>query len=352
MSLEQQITQALSSVMDEDFKQDIVSLEFVKSIEIDNERVMIEIELDTPASPTKEFIRHQIHTVLKPLIGKLTLQLKMSFKVKPIHDLQGRLQVPGVSHVILIGSGKGGVGKSTLSVNLAAALSKAGAKVGLLDADIYGPSAPILLKPEEGVSTNEDQTISPAVACGIRYMSMGFLAQKDAPLIWRGPMAHKAIQQCLFDTKWGDLDYLLVDLPPGTGDVHLTLAQTVRVSGAVIISTPQDLGLTISKKTLRMFEKTDVPILGMIENMSFFVCDHCNEKHYIFGDVSVESDALALGVPFFGQIGINSQLVKQTKTGIPVVMSEPNSEISKLFHSIAGQIAKRISITYYQPTAA
>lgn len=352
MPLNDDIKKALSSVQDPDFVQDIVSLDFVKDIRINPDNVTIHIELDTPVNPSKNLIEQKTREALSDVIGNLELNIEFTAKVKPIQDLQGRLQIPEVSHVILVGSGKGGVGKSTVAVNLAASLAKAGAKVGLLDADIYGPSAPILLKPEKNVTTNADQTISPAEACGIRYMSMGFLAQNDAPLIWRGPMAHKAVQQCMFDTKWGCLDYLLIDLPPGTGDVHLTIAQTVRVSGAVIVSTPQDLGLTISKKTLRMFEKTDVPILGMIENMSYFICDHCNEKHHLFGDVSVESDAAEMGVPFLGRIGINSDLVRQTKTGVPICGSEPDSGISRDFHSIASKIAKRISVMYHQPAAA
>src|SRR3954465_11482980 len=230
----------------------------------------------------------------------------------------------GVRNIVAVGSGKGGVGKSTIAVNIAAALASEGARVGLLDGDIYGPTTPIMLGLETAPKSVGNRMI-PQEAAGLKFISMGLLVKSDQPLISRGPMAHIDFQQCLFDTDWGELDYLIVDLPPGTGDVHLTLAQAVPLTGAVIVSTPQDVGLRISMKTLRMFQQTRVPILGIVENMSYYICPHCNSRDQIFGQGGGSRAAQELGIPFFGEVPLDVAIRKQADIGSPIVVAMPDA---------------------------
>jgi ATP-binding protein involved in chromosome partitioning len=231
-------------------------------------------------------------------------------------------------------------------VNIAAALAMDGAAVGLLDGDIYGPTMPIMLGIEEPPRSVGPRMI-PQQSSGLKFMSMGLLVKSDQPLIWRGPMAHRALQQCLFDVDWGDLDYLIVDLPPGTGDVHLTLAQQVPLSGAVIVSTPQDVGLRISVKTLRMFQQTKVPILGIVENMSYYICPHCDSRDHIFGEGGARRAALEMQIPFFGEVPLDLAIRTQSDIGSPIVVAQPESASAQVLREIARQMAAQVSIRNY-----
>ncbi len=255
-----------------------------------------------------------------------------------------RRRVPSVKHLIAVGSGKGGVGKSTVSANLALALSSMGYKVGLLDADIYGPSIPTLLGLRgERVSVDENNRIIPLEKYGIKVLSIGFLLpSEDTPIIWRGPMLMKALTQFLFDVKWGELDILLLDLPPGTGDVQLTLAQNVEISGAVVVTTPQDVALADVRKATAMFREVDIPILGIIENMAYFVCPESEKKYYIFGKGKVLEFAASYGLQVLGSIPIDPQVAERSDMGFPIVKSEPHSEVSKAFLSIAKLISDKL----------
>jgi ATP-binding protein involved in chromosome partitioning len=254
----------------------------------------------------------------------------------------------GVRNIVAVGSGKGGVGKSTMAVNIAASLGLAGARVGLLDGDIYGPTTPIMLGVDLPPKSVGNRMI-PQEAAGLKFISMGLLVKSEQPLIWRGPMAHKALQQCLFDVDWGELDYLVVDLPPGTGDVHLTLAQAVPLTGAVIVSTPQDVGLRISMKTLRMFQQTRVPILGIVENMSYYICPHCNSRDHIFGHGGGRRAAEQLGIPFFGEVPLDLAIRTQSDIGVPIVRSHPDAPSARVLREIAEKVAAQISIRSYEP---
>jgi ATP-binding protein involved in chromosome partitioning len=253
----------------------------------------------------------------------------------------------GVRNIVAVGSGKGGVGKSTIAVNIAAALASEGARVGLLDGDIYGPTTPIMLGLETPPKSIGNRMI-PQDAGGLKFISMGLLVKSDQPLIWRGPMAHKALQQCLFDVDWGELDYLMVDLPPGTGDVHLTLAQAVPLTGAVIVSTPQDVGLRISMKTLRMFQQTRVPILGIVENMSYYICPHCNSQDYIFGQGGGSRAAEQLGIPFLGEVPLDLAIRTQSDIGQPIVIARPDAPSARTLRSIAEKVAAQVSIRNFE----
>ena len=255
--------------------------------------------------------------------------------------------IKGIRNFVLVASGKGGVGKSTVAANLAVGMAQAGSKVGLLDADIYGPTIPLLMGPDAQIDVLPDNSILPAKAHGIQFVSMGFMAPGDKPLIWRGPMAHHALQQTLFQTKWGDLDYLFIDLPPGTGDVHLTLVQSLSLTGAVLVSTPQDVGLTISLKTYQMFKTTNVRILGLIENMSTHICSHCGGREDIFGHGKVEEAAKRLHIPFLGDIPLDQRIREKGDEGVPIVLDQ-NSPVSTSYKSIVGKLASQVSIASFE----
>ncbi|OLD42000.1 MAG: hypothetical protein AUI83_20020, partial [Armatimonadetes bacterium 13_1_40CM_3_65_7] len=292
---EDQILSALKQVQDPDLRKDIVSLGFIRNLKIDGGKVSFDLNLTTPACPVKDQMRDEAVRLVKGLPGVQNVEVKMTSEVRSMPQLD-RSALKGVRNIVAVGSGKGGVGKSTIAVNIAASLAACGARVGLLDGDIYGPTTPIMLGLDSPPKSVGNRMI-PQEAAGLKFISMGLLVKSEQPLIWRGPMAHKALQQCLFDVEWGELDYLMVDLPPGTGDVHLTLAQAVPLTGAVIVTTPQDVGLRISMKTLRMFQQTRVAILGIVENMSYYVCPHCNSQDYIFGHGGGRRAAEQLGLP-------------------------------------------------------
>ena len=347
MITEQDVLNALRRIEDPDLHRDIVSLGFVKNLSIEGNRVHFDLNLTTPACPVRDRLQEDAKNAVAALPDVKDVSVKMTAEVRRTID-QDKEKIKGVKNFIAVASGKGGVGKSTVAINLAVAMAQTGAAVGLLDADIYGPSIPIMMGKEGSIDVGPGNEIIPAQAHGVKYMSMGFMAPGDKPLIWRGPMAHHALQQSLFQTRWGELDYLFVDLPPGTGDVHLTLVQSTPVTGAVLVSTPQDVGLTISLKTFRMFQTTNVRILGLVENMSYYVCSHCGERDDIFGHGGAEEAAKRLSIPFLGGIPLDARIREQGDLGRPIVASDPDSPVAKQYKDIAARLAQQISIAGFQ----
>jgi len=338
----EQVLDALKSVMDPDLKKDVVSLGFIKELQIEGGRVSFIMELTTPACPLKEQLKTAAEQAVRGIAGVSEVQVEVSSKVST-HRVQMEEEIlPGVRNIIAIASGKGGVGKSTVCVSLAVALARTGARVGLLDTDIYGPSIPIMMGVKEQPELKEQKLI-PIIRYGVKLMSIGFLISEDTPLIWRGPMVMKAVEQLLMDVDWGELDYLMIDLPPGTGDVQLTLAQKVPMTGVVIVTTPQDVALLDVVRGISMFKKLNVPILGIIENMSFFQCPHCGERTEIFSHGGGEAASKNLEVPFLGEVPIDLKTRIGGDTGRPVVIEDPESVQSKIFMKIAEQMAARIS---------
>src|SRR5215510_6113157 len=343
---EDKILSALKQVQDPDLRKDIVSLGFIRNLKIDSGKVSFDLNLTTPACPVKDQMRDEAIALVRGLPGVDHVEVKMTSEVRQNSQMD-RTALKGVKNLVAVGSGKGGVGKSTIAVNIAAALAAEGAAVGLLDGDIYGPTTPIMLGIDQAPKSVGNR-ITPQEAAGLRFMSMGLLVKADQPLIWRGPMAHKALQQCLFDTNWSELDYLVVDLPPGTGDVHLTLAQAVPLTGAVIVSTPQDVGLQISMKTLRMFQQTRVPILGIVENMSYYICPHCNSQDYIFGHGGGSRAAEQLGIPFLSEVPLDLAIRTQSDIGQPIVIAQPDAPSARTLRSIAERVAAQVSIHNFE----
>src|SRR2546423_1918759 len=330
---EEQVLGVLKRVQDPDLHKDIVSLGFIRNLKIESGKVSFDLNLTTPACPVKDQMRDQAVALVKGLPGVENVEVKMTSEVRGMPQLD-KSSLKGVRTIVAVGSGKGGVGKSTIAVNIAAALASEGARVGLLDGDIYGPTTPIMLGLETPPKSIGNRMI-PQESSGLKFISMGLLVKSDQPLIWRGPMAHKALQQCLFDVDWGELDYLIVDLPPGTGDVHLTLAQAVPLTGAVIVSTPQDVGLRISMKTLKMFQQTRVPILGIVENMSYYVCPHCNSQDHIFGHGGSRQAAEELGLPVLGEAPLVIASRTQSHIRNPIVIPQPDAPSAKTLLQIA-----------------
>ncbi len=336
------VLSALRVVMDPDLKQDVVSLGFIKELNIEGGRVSFILELTTPACPLKEQLKASAENAVKGINGVSEVNVEVTSKVAS-HRMEGNEEVlPGVKNIIAIASGKGGVGKSTVCVGLATALAATGARVGLLDTDIYGPSIPIMMGVKEQPQL-KDQKLIPIEKYGIRLMSLGFLISEDTPLIWRGPMVMKAVEQLITDVAWGELDYLLMDLPPGTGDVQLTLAQKVPLTGAVIVTTPQDVALLDVVRGISMFKKLNVPILGIIENMSYFACPHCGEKTEIFSHGGGETASKKWEVPFLGEIPLDLKTRVGGDAGRPVLIEAPESQQSKIFIEIAEKLAAGIS---------
>jgi ATP-binding protein involved in chromosome partitioning len=343
---DEQVLGVLKRVQDPDLHKDIVSLGFIRNLKIEAGKVSFDMNLTTPACPVKDQMRDEATALVKGLPGVENVEIKMTSEVRQTPQLD-KTALSGVRNIVAVGSGKGGVGKSTVAVNIAASLALAGARVGLLDGDIYGPTTPIMLGIDTAPKSVGNRMI-PQEASGLKFMSMGLLVKSDQPLIWRGPMAHKALQQCLFDVDWGELDYLIVDLPPGTGDVHLTLAQAVPLTGAVIVSTPQDVGLRISMKTLRMFQQTRVPILGIVENMSYYICPHCNSKDPIFGQGGGSRAAEQLGIPFLGEVPLDIAIRTQSDIGKPIVIAQPDAPSARTLRAIAERVAAQVSIRSFE----
>lgn len=342
---EQEVLKALSAIKDPDLGKDIVSLGFIRGLRIEDGAVSFDINLTTPACPVKDQLKEDARTAVAQLEGVKNVSVNMTAEVRQ-HAGLDKSALSGVRNIVAVGSGKGGVGKSTVATNIAAGLARAGAAVGLLDADIYGPSIPIMM----GLRTppgNINNRIAPLERHGIKFISMGLFVPGDKPLIWRGPMAHKALQQTLLETEWGTLDYLIVDLPPGTGDVHLTLVQSVPVTGAVIVSTPQDVGLQISMKTLRMLQQTNVPILGLVENMSYHICTHCGHREHLFGHGATRAASEQLALPFLGEIPLDIRIREHSDSGTPIIVAEPDSPSGMAYKSILENLARQVSIQNY-----
>ena len=340
---EKEILAALSKIQDPDLNKDIVTLGFVQNIKIDNSSVSLDIVLTTPACPVKDQMRDEATKLLTELPGVSKVDINMTSKVTQGTSHVRENFIPQVKNAIAISSGKGGVGKSTVSATIAVALTQMGAKVGLMDADIYGPNIPIIMGTETAPK-QEGGKLIPAESHGVKMISMGYLVPEDQAIVWRGPMIHGAIQQFLRDVAWGELDYLLVDLPPGTGDAQLSISQLVPLTGAVIVTTPQAVALHDSRKGLAMFQKVNVPLLGIIENMSYFACPHCNERTEIFSHGGGRKAAGQLKIPFLGEIPIDPSVREGGDKGVPVLISQPDSKISDAFRMIAKAVAAQISI--------
>jgi ATP-binding protein involved in chromosome partitioning len=345
------VLEALKVVRDPDLNRDIVSLGFVKDLRIDGGRVAFTIELTTPACPVKDQMRDQARAAVMRVPGVTTVDVQMTAQVREAAAPDaGRQPLPGVKNVIAVGAGKGGVGKTTLSVNLAIALAKCGSKVGMIDGDIYGPNVPIMLGVKTQLMT-DGQKIIPAEKYGLQVISMGFLTSDDAPIIWRGPMLHGALQQFFREVRWLDLDYLVIDMPPGTGDVALSLSQTVPVAGAIVVTTPQQVSLADTRRAIAMYKKLNIPPLGLIENMSYFVCPDCAHESDIFGRGGGEQLAADLHVPFLGRIPIYQPIREGGDSGVPLMISEPESPAARAFMAAAERLAAQVSIaSYSRPT--
>lgn len=347
---EQAVLDALSNITDPDLRKDIVSLGFIKDLEINGNDVSFRIVLTTPACPVKEVFEDDAKRLVGAIEGVENVKVIMDAEVPKGRGVAGNMALPNVKNIIAVSSGKGGVGKSTVAVNLAVALAQNGAKVGLMDADVYGPNVPLML----GVELKQPQVFNnqliPLEAYGIRLISMALLAPADKPMILRGPMLHGVVRQFLTDVNWGNLDYLIVDMPPGTGDVQLSLAQLVPVQGAVLVTTPQTVSIADVRRALKMFETVSVPVLGIIENMSYFVPPDMPEKRYnIFGEGGGKKLADEYNVPFLGEIPLGMEVRESGDKGIPVVVAQPDSPQSKAINAIAEEVARQVSIEAMKP---
>lgn len=353
----EQVLEALKEIRDPDLQKDIVSLGFVQDVEIKEGSVSLSIQLTTPACPVKDQMKAQAEHILRDL-GATSTDVRMTAHVVGAQGDRRSSIMPGVRNTVAVASGKGGVGKSTVAVNLAVALAMDGSKVGLVDADIYGPSAPLMFglageRPLVYVDEHGERRLEPLMAYNVKIMSIGFLIDPDQPVIWRGPMAAGALKQFLSDVDWGELDYLIFDMPPGTGDIQLTLTQTLPLTGAVIVTTPQDIALEDARKGLRMFERVQVPVLGIIENMSYFVAPDTGARYDIFATGGGQRAAGEMNVPFLGEIPLTIPTRVGGDEGKPVVAGAPESDQARTIRDIARQMAAQVSIvTMESPGAA
>jgi ATP-binding protein involved in chromosome partitioning len=342
------VLEALKKVQDPEIHRDIVSLGMVKDLQIEDGKVAFTVELTTPACPLREKIQDDCRKVLAGIEGIKNLDISFGAQVRGSKSGAGQTDLlPTVKNVVLVAAGKGGVGKSTVAVNLATALKMHGAATGLLDADIYGPSIPILMgvrdEPKK-IAVNGGFKLAPPIAHNLPVMSIGFFLEPDQAVIWRGPMLGKALQQLMADVQWGDLDYLVVDMPPGTGDVQITFSQQLKVSGAVLVATPQDVALADVVRAKSMFDKVMIPIVGIIENMSYFICDGCGKRHEIFSSGGAERAAERFKIPFLGEVPIIPSIREWGDKGVPILVKDPKSEVSKVFLEIAAKLAGQLSI--------
>ncbi|MCK0505517.1 iron-sulfur cluster carrier protein ApbC [Aromatoleum anaerobium] len=346
MSLTQEsVTEALKGVIDPNTGKDFVSTRCVRNVSISGSDVRVELELGYPAKTQHESIREMLAAAIATIPGAGRVTIDVHSKVVAHAVQQGVKLLPGVKNIIAVASGKGGVGKSTTAVNLALALTAEGATVGLLDADIYGPSQPHMLGiGDQRPESLDGKTMEPLQAHGLQVMSIGFLVDVETPMVWRGPMATQALNQLLKETNWKDLDYLVIDMPPGTGDIQLTLSQSVPLTGAVIVTTPQDIALLDARKGLKMFEKVGVPIIGVVENMSIHICSNCGHEEAIFGTRGGERLCADYNVPFLGALPLDLQIRQETDGGAPTVVSDPEGRIAELYKGIARKVAARVAV--------
>ncbi len=340
-----QVLEKLSTVIDPDLKKDIVSMGMIKDLELDDGNLKFTLELTTPACPFNVEIEDDVRKAIGEIQDLKNFDMNVTAKVMEGRSLDEDTGMATVKNVIGVASGKGGVGKSTVSLNLALALSQAGAKVGLLDADIYGPSIPLMLGLKEGYMEVEENKLQPADSNGMKVVSFGFFAeQAHQAAIYRGPIISGILKQFLVDTNWSDLDYLIVDLPPGTGDIPLTLAQTIPITGILVVTTPQDVASNVAVKAIGMFEKLNVPILGVVENMSHFVCPNCTEKHHVFGTGGAKKISEKFDMPFLGEIPLAPGIMSGSDSGKPIMISSPDSPSARAFRDSAKNIAAQCSI--------
>lgn len=340
-----QILEKLSTVIDPDLKKDIVSMGMIKDLELNDGNLKFTLELTTPACPFNVEIEDDVRKAIGEIKELKNFDMKVTAKVMEGRSLEADSTMASVKNIIGVASGKGGVGKSTVSLNLALALSQTGAKVGLLDADIYGPSIPLMLGMKSGHMEVEDNKLQPADSDGLKVVSFGFFAdQSNQAAIYRGPIISGILKQFLVDTNWSDLDYLIVDLPPGTGDIPLTLAQTIPITGILVVTTPQDVASNVAVKAVSMFQKLNVPIIGVIENMSYFLCPTCNEKHYIFGEGGGMKISDQFKMPFLGEIPLNSGIMSGSDLGKPIMITNPDSPSAQAFRASAKNVAAQCSI--------
>ncbi|HWD21883.1 MAG TPA: iron-sulfur cluster carrier protein ApbC [Burkholderiales bacterium] len=343
MSLtEPQVQEALRKLVDPNTGKDFIAARSVRNLKLAGDEVSLDIELGYPGRSQFEPIRRQVLQALKEA-GAAKATVKVSSKVVAHAVQRGVKLLPGIKNIIAVASGKGGVGKSTTAVNLALALSAEGATVGVLDADIYGPSQPMMLGITGRPESKDGKHLEPLEGHGLQAISIGFLIDIDTPMVWRGPMVTQALEQLLKDTSWRDLDYLVVDLPPGTGDIQLTLAQKVPVTGAVIVTTPQDIALIDARKGLKMFEKVGIPILGVVENMSFHVCPKCGHQSHIFGTGGAERMCRDYGTELLGQLPLDEAIRSQADSGKPSVVSDPDGPVAEIYRRIARRCAVKIA---------
>ncbi|MBC3872934.1 iron-sulfur cluster carrier protein ApbC [Undibacterium flavidum] len=339
----EQIKTILSSVIDPNTGKDFISTKSIKNIQIQAGIVSLDVELAYPAKSQFELVAGLIKKALSGLTGVQQVQVNVCSKIVAHAVQRGIKLMPNVKNIIAVASGKGGVGKSTTAVNLALALSAEGASVGLLDADIYGPSQPMMMGIEGRPESADGKTMEPLENYGVQVSSIGFMIDPDSPMVWRGPMVTQALQQLLELTNWRDLDYLIVDMPPGTGDIQLTLSQKVPVTGAVIVTTPQDIALLDARKGLKMFEKVGIPILGIVENMSTHVCSNCGHTEAIFGAGGGEKMCAEYGVEFLGGLPLTMAIREQADSGKPTVVADPDGQIATIYKDIARKVAIKVA---------
>lgn len=346
---EEVVLNSLRQIVDPDLRKDIVKLGFVRDLKIDGGSVSFRIVLTTPACPVREQMEEQAREIVGSLEGVTNVNVTMDAEVPQGRGVANNVAIPGVKNIIAVSSGKGGVGKSTVAVNLAVSLAQNGARVGLMDADVYGPNVPMML----GIGYDQPEVVNgqlkPIEAHGIKMISMAVLVPPDKPMILRGPMLHGVVRQFLTDVNWGELDYLIVDMPPGTGDVQLSLAQLVPVQGAVVVTTPQEVSLADVRRAVKMFEQVNIPVLGVIENMSYFIAPDTGNRYEIFGKGGGQKLAGEYGLNFLGEVPLGMEVREGGDKGVPVVVSAPDSPQSAAFRKVAEEVARQVSIEAMKP---
>jgi ATP-binding protein involved in chromosome partitioning len=348
LSLES-VLDVLKPVQDPELRRSLVELNMIRNIQIDGSQVSFTLVLTTPACPLREFIVEDCQRAVKTLPGVETVDVTVTAETPQQKSLPDRTGVPGVKNILAVSSGKGGVGKTTVAVNIAVSLAQAGAKVGMIDADIYGPNAPMMLGLEGAQMMvqpgGQGEVLEPAFNHGVKLVSMGFLIDKDQPVIWRGPMLNGVIRQFLYQVNWGELDYLIVDMPPGTGDAQLTLAQAVPLAGVVIVTTPQSVALADARRGLKMFQQLGVGVLGIVENMSYFVPPDLPDRQYdLFGSKGGETTAQELGLPLLGCVPLEMPVREGGDRGVPIVVADPDLASAQALRAIAQQVAAKVSV--------